>query len=126
MSDNLTDRALEGFHNSGGEAAFLLRDGGRITGKVVDFDGYIVIVSGAPDRLVYRHSILKLVPARAAQKVEAQRPETQKRRAEAPKPRRAPRRETPSAPRAASSEPGFTNPMADAMQKWLKSQKGGG
>ncbi len=132
MTDNLTDMALEGFHRSGEEAAFLLHDGVRMTGKVVDFDGYIVVMSGTPDYVLYRHSILKLEPAHAAARAKTEITQGQKRRAQtqpkskAPAPRRrTPRPETP-APAPASSESGFSNPMADAMQKWLKSQKGGG
>lgn len=131
MNDNLTDAALEGYRESGEEISFVLHDGGSVTGKVLNFDGYTVIVSGSPDYMLYRHSILKFMTASAASGMARKQASTKPKTGapsgkKAGRPRKEARRDTPAEPKSVPGSPGFSNPMADAMQEWLKSQKGGG
>jgi len=132
MAANLTDRLLESFQGTGEDVRINFRDGSSATGKVVDFDSYTVVLSGTPDLMVYRHSILKLMSKTAAD-APAARPERKPsaRTTPKPQPRRAPgeQRQPRNRPqpeqKKASADSGFTNPMADKMLEWLKSQKGG-
>jgi RNA chaperone Hfq len=133
MAANLTDRLLETFQGTGAEIKISFHDGSTVTGKVVDFDSYTVVLSGNPDLLIYRHSILKLLSKAASdtRTVKTEKP-THARTSPKPQPRRPAREHKPPRskpqpePGNTHSEGGFSNPMADKMLEWLKSQKGGG
>jgi len=134
MAVNLTDRLLESFQGTGEEVLIKFRDGSSTTGRVLDFDSYTVVLSGTPDLLLYRHSILKLMSRTAADTVAArpERPSSARTTPKQSQPRRAsgehrtPRNRPQPEQNKSSAEPGFSNPMADKMLEWLKSQKGGG
>jgi len=115
-----------------------LKDGTALYGKIKDFDSYVIILDGNPETVIYRHSILKLsasvpkpaaarepAPVRAAPPVRETAPvreRTPRRPQQRPANRPDPRHAHESVPQ---DKTGQFNPMAEAMQKWLKSQKGG-
>jgi len=138
MQPNLLDQTLERHINDHTVVSITLRDRTTVKGRVKDFDAHVILLEGEPEALVYRHSVLKL-GSEVAQPVQAERkPEPRPRRAVEPRPQEQrkparPRRDTrpprPSAPeprQSSEKEAEAFNPMSDIMQKWLKSQQGGG
>ena len=137
MQSNVIETMLDDFASRGEDISITLRDGSSVRGKVDRFDGYVIMLSGVNPQIVYRHSILKLMPAaQAEQKPAGQRPRASER------PERPERREyiprAPQPPRTSRPKPGYTDKrpakepeksgdittMGEAMMKWLKSQKG--
>ncbi len=119
MHVNAIDQMLEEYQGGQTDVSITLRDGTVVQGKVKDFDGYVVLMAGGPEQMLYRHSILKLAKAGEVQR---ERP--------APRPRPEPARKQPPKPRperqpAKAAQPkseGFGT-LGEAMQKWLESQK---
>ncbi len=131
MNSNPFDDTLEDFYSRGTEAAFVLKDGSRLTGRIKRFDGYVVFLENGAEMMVYRHSILKLSDAAAQDRAETQtRPLSEPKTAPAPRPRpkTLPRQKRP--PRKEQSfsvqqkEPGAVSQMGEELLKWLKNQKG--
>lgn len=147
IQSNLIDQTLKGFVDSGEEVGIALRDGTSVKGRLTDFDSYVLMVGEGATTVVYRHSVLKVLPAavlvqkpaveRPAQPRPEQRPEqrrTEQRRTDSRPsgPRQAPKKSQPrrQPPRveempAQVSKDDFSNPMAGQLEKWLKNQQGG-
>jgi len=133
MNNNALDIVLEDFAAKGIEAAVTLRDGASLFGRIKRYDGYVILLEGNPEVMVYRHSILKFsektaeavkpAPKPAEQPARPRRPSEPRRQSSAP--RRQPPRSAPvSAREEPAKEPGSLSPMGEAMLKWLKSQQG--
>ena len=124
MHVNALDQMLEEYQGGQTDVSITLRDGTVVSGKVKDFDGYVVLLTGGPEQMLYRHSILKLSKAGV---VERERPAPRTRPTPAPRkpqPRPRPERERQPAKAPAAKAEGFGT-LGDAMQKWLESQKSG-
>lgn len=151
MQTNLIDNTIKELMDSGAEAGIALHDGTILTGRLTDFDGYVVVLGTELPVIVYRHSILKITTSAAiAKKPAPERPRPQQARTEKPaterprqtparaeRPASQPARQTPRRPQerkqprpsvqekpAASTQDDFKNPMAEKMAIWLKGQKG--
>jgi len=140
MLVNPLEQTLEQYMRDRSELGITLRDGSFIKGKVKDYDGYVILIEGSPDTVVYRHSVLKLAEAGAAMPERQTRPERQarpERPARPQAPDRQPRPARVQPPRVQQKRPekpvhsgqneshDGMGTMGEAMMKWLKSQKGG-
>lgn len=119
MHANALDQMLAEYQDGLADVSFTLRDGTVLQGRVKDFDGYVVLLTGEPEQVLYRHSILKFTKAVPVEKTKASvRPA----RPTEPRKRPMPKAEKqPVKPAPAKSE-GFGT-LGEAMQKWLESQK---
>ena len=130
MQSNTLDELLEDFYKAGNDVSITLRDNTVVQGRVNNFDGYIILLTGEPEQLIYRHSILKVTAAiPASQPREAREPRPRRQAAQPqpgrqprPRPERQPARE-PKA-REEKAKPEHIGTMGEEMLKWLKSQKG--
>ncbi len=130
MNGNPFDDTLEDLYSRGMEAALMLKDGSRLTGRIKRFDGYVVFLENGVEMMVYRHSILKLSEASAEIAQTEPRPApgpgtappSKPRPKTPPRPKRPPRRE--QSPSVRQKEPGAVSQMGEELLKWLKNQKG--
>ncbi|MBI5696709.1 MAG: RNA chaperone Hfq [Nitrospirae bacterium] len=146
MRTNQFDTALDELAAGKKDTSLTLKDGTTLTGRIKEFDGYVIVLEGEPMRMVYRHSILKLseavarkaerpAPRPAERQAQPQRPADRPRTAPSPRPRqdRPPRERRPEQERRPAQPARMESPepptgsgtMGEAMLKWLKSQKGG-
>ncbi len=127
MQTNPLEQVLEEYSKTRSELGITLRDGSYIKGMVKDYDGYVILLDGVPDTIVYRHSILKLAAAGAGpQRRTAPAPEkrvTPPRKEPSGRPSK-PRPENPPVKEPAASQGGL-GVMGEAMLRWLERQKGG-
>jgi len=128
MSNNLIDQSLKFSKEQSVPVKISLRTGETVSLRVKDFDGYVVLVGGEPDYLLYRHSILDVDggaghrPARKdAGRKEGQRPPDRPKKPQSKAPRKS-GAGTKTVPQGKDKE-SFANPMADQMKKWLDSRK---
>jgi len=128
MNVNALDIALEEYLGKNTEVSVTLRDSAMCRGRIKDFDGYVILLSGEPDLILYRHSVLKLTEAVAPRVHErVQEKVFQPRRQPPPSkpPRKRPAGEQAARPpREQAEKPGQMGTLGEAMQKWLESQKG--
>ncbi|HLB25615.1 MAG TPA: RNA chaperone Hfq [Nitrospirota bacterium] len=128
MNVNALDIALEEYLGKNTEVSVTLRDSAMVRGRIKDFDGYVILLSGEPDLILYRHSVLKLTEAVAPRVHErVQEKVFQPRRQPPPSkpPRKRPAGEQAARPpREQAEKPGQMGTLGEAMQKWLESQKG--
>lgn len=141
MQGNAIDQALEGYATDKTEVEATLKDGSVVRGKIKNFDGYVVFMDGGNGQMLYRHSLLKIAPAKAESVSEAQpqtkpvekprrerfqarpdaRQNAQQQKSTRP-PRPKPQERRPQV--EAQEDTGRIGSMGEAMQKWLQSQKG--
>jgi RNA chaperone Hfq len=125
MHVNALDQMLEEYNDGHTDVSFTLRDGTIVKGRVKDFDGYVILLTGEPEQILYRHSILKLSKAAPAMRekptARLTRPVEPKKRVET-RPRPRPKAEKPPVTPPAAKSEGFGT-LGEAMQKWLESQK---
>jgi len=127
MANNLIDQSLKFSKEQSVPVKIALRDGRTVAIRVKDFDGYVVLVAGEPDYLLYRHSIFN-VDGGAGHRPAKARPERKPKPKTTGKPRRKPHTpdKTEKRPSLKNKEgQSFANPMADQIKKWLDSQKDG-
>lgn len=131
MNVNALDIALEEYLGKNTEVSVTLRDSAMCRGRIKDFDGYVILLSGEPDLILYRHSVLKLTEAVAPRVHErVQEKVFQPRRQQPQQPPSKPPRKRPAGeqaarpPREQAEKPGQMGTLGEAMQKWLESQKG--
>jgi sRNA-binding regulator protein Hfq len=148
MSANLIDNNLKIAVEQSKPVKMTLRDGSVVSLKVKEFDGYVVLVEGKPDYLLYRHSILDIDaglthgPRRDARQVSKKdaappRPSAKPRqpgkpRSEPADKKRRPRREAGDQNRqplrqdpVRTDENAFGNSLADKLKAWQDSSKEG-
>jgi len=137
MQGNAIDQALEGYASDKTEVEVTLKDGSAVRGRIRNFDGYVIFFDGDAGPMLYRHSLLKIAPAKAARVTEAQaqpkpiekprrerfqvKPDAQQQKGSRP-PRPKPQERRPQV--ASQEDTGRIGSMGEAMQKWLQSQKG--
>jgi len=138
MQGNAIDQALEGYASGKTEVEVTLKDGSVIRGKIMNFDGYVIFFDGGSGPMIYRHSLLKIAPAKAARVSEAQAQPVEKPRRERfqvkPEARQNAQQQKSNRPprpkpqehktQATQEDTGRIGSMGEAMQKWLQSQKG--
>jgi sRNA-binding regulator protein Hfq len=139
MHGNAIDQALEGYASGKTEVEATLKDGSVVRGRIMNFDGYVIFMDGGSGQMLYRHSLLKIAPAKEARTSDAQTQPAEKPRRErfqvkpdarqnaqqqknTRPPRPKPQERKPQV--AAQEDTGRIGSMGEAMQKWLQSQKG--
>lgn len=143
MHVNAIDQALEGYASDKTEVEVTLKDGSVVRGRIMNFDGYVIFTDGGSGQMLYRHSLLKIAPAKAAHvseplaqpqpqsigkprrerfqvKPDARQNVPQQKINRPPKPKPQERRPQVDA----QEDTGRIGSMGEAMQKWLQSQKG--
>jgi RNA chaperone Hfq len=141
MQGNAIDQALEGYASDRTEVEATLKDGSVVRGWIKNFDGYVIFMDGGSGQMIYRHSLLKISPAKAAiaSELQAQPQDADKPRhdrfqikPEARQNARQQKSNRPPRPKpqerkpqvAAQEDTSRIGSMGEAMQKWLQSQKG--
>ncbi len=130
MEPNLLDRMLNTYQADQTSVAVTLQNKIRVSGKILAFDSYIIVIDGPKRSVVYRHAVSCIAP---------QTPEKQKQTAAVPaspkmqpaataaaaptasqKPRHQPSPAPVSAPAAGSN---LNNSMKEGLLKWMREQK---
>ena len=132
METNLLDRMLATYLTGRTSVTVTLRNKIRVSGRIRAFDGYIIIMDGHKQEILYRHAVTCLSPL--LQEEHKRRPPVTSRPAPA---KTTPTRPVMSAPRQPAqtqhqtSAPspsvieaeGLNTSMKDGLLKWMQEQK---
>jgi len=131
MPNNLIDQTLIFSKEQSTPVRMSLRNGETVSVRIKDFDGYVVLVEGEPDYLLYRHSISNVDGGTGHRPSRQSKPSRQaqgRKTGPAPKAavkKRAPKKAAPEPSQQNREGQSFANPMADQLKKWLDSKKDG-
>ena len=128
METNLLDRMLTAYQTDQTSVTLTLQNKIRVSGKILAFDSYVIVMEGQKQEVLYRHAVSSLashvreeqkrlpVQIRPAQARTAPRPQ----KSSAYKPR--PALEQPALS-ASTGETSINSSMKDGLLKWMQEQK---